>query len=170
MPIRTIRPWDMPEREATPEALFLDRRAFVAGAGGIGALAASGFLPMAGALAEDAVDPNAALYPAKRNEAYKLDRDVTPEKVNGAYNNFYEFGGSKNVASAAQGLKPRPWMVKIDGMVEKPLEISVDDLIKAMPLEERLYRHRCVEAWSMAIPMPRSIPPSVTRPTSSTAT
>ena len=152
MLIRTIRAWDIPEREATPEALFLNRRALLASALGAGALAASGLSPSARAFAEDAADPSAALYPAKRNEAFTLDRDVTPEKVNGAYNNFYEFGGSKSIAAAAQGLKPRPWMVKIDGMVEKPLEISVDDLVKAMPLEERLYRHRCVEAWSMAIP------------------
>jgi sulfoxide reductase catalytic subunit YedY len=59
---------------------------------------------------------------------------------------------SKNIAKAAQALKLRPWAVKIDGMVEKAQEIGLDDLIRKMPLEERLYRHRCVEAWSMAIP------------------
>ncbi len=58
----------------------------------------------------------------------------------------------KNVTKAAQALKIRPWTVKIDGMVEKPFEIAIDDLIRKMPLEERLYRHRCVEAWSMTIP------------------
>ena len=152
MSIRTIRPWEIPERLATPEALFLNRRALLAGALAGGALTASGLLPSAHAFAEDAADPNAALYPAKRNEAFVLNREVTPEKINGAYNNFYEYGGSKNVASAAQALKARPWMVKIDGMVEKPFEMSVDDLVKTMPLQERLYRHRCVEAWSMAIP------------------
>ena len=151
MLIRTIRSWEMPERDATPEALFLGRRALLGGIGGMAGLALSGFGPGAGALAEDA-DASAALYPAKKNDTYKLDRDVTPEKVNGAYNNFYEFGGSKTISAAAQGLKVRPWMIKIDGMVEKPIEISVDDLIKTMPLEERLYRHRCVEAWSMAVP------------------
>ena len=56
------------------------------------------------------------------------------------------------MAKQAQALKLRPWTVKIDGMVEKPQEIGIDDLLKQMPLEERLYRHRCVEAWSMAIP------------------
>jgi sulfoxide reductase catalytic subunit YedY len=81
-----------------------------------------------------------------------LDRPLTDEKFNGSYNNFYEFGTSKNVTKAAQALKLRPWTVKIDGMVEKPQEIGIDDLLKKMPLEERLYRHRCVEAWSMTIP------------------
>jgi methionine sulfoxide reductase catalytic subunit len=152
MLIRTIRSWEIPEREATPEALFFSRRTLLGGIGGAAGLALSGFAPTSGARAEDAADPNAALYPAKKNEAFKLDREVTPEKVNGQYNNFYEFGGSKNISAAAQGLKVRPWMIKIDGMVEKPIEISADDLIKAMPLEERLYRHRCVEAWSMAVP------------------
>ena len=152
MLIRTIRSWEIPAREATPEALFFSRRALLGGIGGAAGLALSGFAPQSGARAEDAADPNAALYPAKKNEAFKLDREVTPEKVNGQYNNFYEFGGSKTIAAAAQGLKVRPWMIKIDGMVEKPIEISADDLIKSMPLEERLYRHRCVEAWSMAVP------------------
>ena len=96
-------------------------------------------------------DPTADLYPAKRNEKYVLDRPITDEKINGNYNNFYEFGSAKTIASAAQALKTRPWTVKIDGMVEKPIEIGIDDLIRKMTLEERTYRHRCVEAWSMAI-------------------
>ena len=86
------------------------------------------------------------------SEAFTLDRPITEEKINTNYNNFYEFGSSKYVGKAAQALKLRPWTVKIDGMVEKVQEIGIDDLIRQMPLEERLYRHRCVEAWSMAIP------------------
>ncbi len=100
----------------------------------------------------DLPDPSANLYPVKRNDKYALDRPVTDEKVNGSYNNFYEFGSAKTIAKAAQALKLRPWSVKIDGMVAKPQEIGIDDLLRRMPLEERLYRHRCVEAWSMAIP------------------
>jgi sulfoxide reductase catalytic subunit YedY len=100
----------------------------------------------------DLPDPTAKLYPFKRNETFTLDRPVTDEKINGNYNNFYEYGSSKTIASAAQMLRLRPWTVKIDGMVDKPFEIGVDDLIAKMPVEERLYRHRCVEAWSMAIP------------------
>ena len=96
-------------------------------------------------------DPTADLYPAKRNETYKLDRPITDEKINGHYNNFYEFGTDKDIAAPAQELPIRPWTVKIDGMVEKPMEIGIDDLIRKMTIEERTYRHRCVEAWSMAI-------------------
>ena len=96
-------------------------------------------------------DPSADLYPAKRNEKYALDRPITDEKVNGNYNNFYEFGTSKTTAAAAQALTIRPWTVKIDGMVEKPVEVGIDDLIRKLTLEERTYRHRCVEAWGMAI-------------------
>src|SRR5215472_7973773 len=145
------RGWEIPEREATPEHLFLDRRAFLAAAG-VAAIGLSPPLANAQRLS-DLPDPTADLYPAKRNEKYALDRPITDEKINTNYNNFYEFGTDKYISRTAQQyLKVRPWTVKIDGMVEKPQEIAIDDLIRKMPLEERLYRHRCVEAWGMAIP------------------
>jgi sulfoxide reductase catalytic subunit YedY len=144
------RPWEIPERFATPEHLFFNRRAVLGAA--LGGLAAAAAPRAASAQRAADSDPTQALYPIKRNEAYTLDRPLTDERVNAHYNNFYEFGSEKNIARPAQALKLRPWTVKIDGMVEKPREIGLDDLIKAMPLEERLYRHRCVEAWSMAIP------------------
>jgi sulfoxide reductase catalytic subunit YedY len=147
MLIKRPRGWEIRESEATPEAVFLNRRAFMAGTAG--ALAANAIA--APALAQGA-DPTLDLYPAKRNEAFTLDRPVTEERYSGDYNNFYEFGSSKSVAAAARGLKIRPWTVKIDGMVEKPFDIAIDDLIRKMPIEERLYRHRCVEAWAMAVP------------------
>jgi sulfoxide reductase catalytic subunit YedY len=75
---------------------------------------------------------------------------VTPETITTNYNNFYEFSTSKHLS--ADPLKLRPWTLAIDGQVEKPLTIGIDDLVKAIGVEERLYRHRCVEAWSMAIP------------------
>ena len=149
MLIRNRRTWEIPEREATPEHIFLDRRSFMAGSA---AIAATG-LGLGGATAAtDPADPSAALYPAKRNPAYTITGEVTPETVNTNYNNFYEYGTSKHVADAAQMLKVRPWTVKFTGMVEKPQEVAIDDLLKAMPLEERLYRHRCVEAWAMQVP------------------
>ena len=97
-------------------------------------------------------DPTADLYPMKRNPAYTLDREITDEKWPLIYNNFYEFGSHKRVAKAAQKLKIRPWQVKIDGLVEKEMTLDFDDLIRKMPLEERLYRFRCVERWAMAVP------------------
>ena len=145
------RGWEIPERLATPEHLFLDRRAFLAATGGAAALSLAPELALAQRIA-DLPDPTKDLYPAKRNEKYALDRPVTEERINTNYNNFYEFGTSKNVARASQALKLRPWTIKIDGMVEKEQEIGIDDLLKKVTLEERLYRHRCVEAWSMAIP------------------
>jgi sulfoxide reductase catalytic subunit YedY len=146
------RPWHLPERLATSEALFLDRRRFVAGAA---ALALSPATMPVTAFAQriaDLPDPSASLYPFKRNEKYPLDRPITNESINLAYNNFFEFGSSKSIAGAAQALKLRPWTVTLDGMVEKPQTFGIDELLARMPLEERLYRHRCVEAWSMAIP------------------
>jgi sulfoxide reductase catalytic subunit YedY len=137
--------WEIPESLATPETMFLGRRKFLVGLGAVGAIAATA----RGARADNA-DPSASLYPAKRNPAYTLDRDVTPEKYNLNYNNFYEFSTSKHIDASA--LKTRPWTIKIDGLVEKELTVDIDALIKTMGLEERLYRHRCVEAWSMAIP------------------
>jgi methionine sulfoxide reductase catalytic subunit len=145
------RGWEIPEREATPEHLFLDRRAFLAATAGAAALAMMPE-PAAAQRASDVPDPTKDLYPVKRNETYKLDRPVTDEKININYNNFYEFGSSKNVARASQALVLRPWTIKIDGMVEKEQQLGIDDLLKKVTLEERLYRHRCVEAWSMAIP------------------
>jgi sulfoxide reductase catalytic subunit YedY len=145
------RGWEIPESQATPEHVFFNRRAFLSGAATI---AAAGALP-GNALAQrvgDVPDPTGDLYPAKRNEKYVLDRDITQEKVATNYNNFYEFGFDKNVAAAAQKLPIRPWTVKLDGMVEKEMTVGVDDIIRKMTLEERLYRMRCVEAWSMAVP------------------
>lgn len=149
MLIRSKRRWELPESAATPEAAYLDRRSFIASAGLGAGLVLAGGLP--GARAETA-SPIADLFPAARNGAYTIEREVTPEDVNGNYNNFYEFGTSKNIAGAAEALKARPWAVTIDGMVEAERTVDVDELIRAMPIEERLYRHRCVEAWSMTIP------------------
>lgn len=139
--------WEIPESQATAESIFLNRRQWLgAGAG----LIAGGALSRPAAA--QGADPTLDLYPAKRNEAYALDRPVTDQELASNYNNFYEFGTSKDVVGAAKKLVTRPWTVAIDGMVEKPFEIGIDDLIRKMQLEERLYRFRCVESWSMAVP------------------
>jgi len=146
MLIKSPKGWEIPERLATPEDVAMNRRAFIAGAGAIAGAAA---LPD---LAFAAPDPTASLYPGPRNELYKLARPITPERVNSRFNNFYEFGSTKKIFRAAQKLQIRPWQLQIDGMVEQPITIDFDDLIRKMPVEERLYRHRCVEAWSMTVP------------------
>lgn len=161
MLIRSRRRWEIPEHAATPEEVFHNRRRFLkGGAGLIGLAAISGLAACddsrVAVPSRDATvsgeDPTLDLYPAPRNEAFTLDRAVTDEVVASNYNNFYEFGSSKRVAAAAQALETRPWSIMIDGMVEEPRRVGIDDLIRRMPLEERLYRFRCVEAWAMAVP------------------
>jgi sulfoxide reductase catalytic subunit YedY len=99
-----------------------------------------------------ATDPSRGLYPARRNERYAVARAVTPEVRAATWNNFYEFGASKNIVAPAQNLVTRPWDMRIDGLVEKPFTLGIDDLLKRVSLEERIYRHRCVEGWSMVVP------------------
>lgn len=152
MHVRTRRGWEIPEREATPESVFRLRRSLVAGLAAGPALLAGARLFARPAAAEAIADPSAGLYPVPQNARYTLDRPLTAEADATSWNNFYEFGSTKDVKDEAQALPIRPWMVKIDGLVEQETEIGVDDLLKQMPLEERLYRHRCVEAWAMAVP------------------
>ncbi|MDH3662835.1 MAG: protein-methionine-sulfoxide reductase catalytic subunit MsrP, partial [Alphaproteobacteria bacterium] len=109
-------------------------------------------MPKREPIAPPAPDPSAGLYPVEQNPAFTLDRPLSPEEDVLSYNNFYEFGSHKSISASAQALRIRPWQVRLDGMVENEKTVDVDDLLKAMPLEERLYRHRCVEAWSMAVP------------------
>ena len=146
MTIRSKRGWELPESAATPEDKFRKRRELVK------ALAAGPLLAAAGFGLAGYAEAATGLYPAKRNPRYRLDRAVTDEKIVTTYNNFYEFGSHKQIWKAAQKLKTRPWTVTVDGMVEKPFTIDAEALIRKMPLEERLYRHRCVEAWSIAVP------------------
>ena len=141
MPIRRPRGWEIPESRVTPEHLVFGRRkafglgAAIAAAPGIAAAQAPGGLP-----------------PAMRNTRYAPGRDITGERDVTTYNNYYEFGSSKSISQAAQRLPLRPWTVKVEGMVETPREFGIEDLLRSMPIEERVYRLRCVEAWSMVIP------------------
>jgi sulfoxide reductase catalytic subunit YedY len=104
------------------------------------------------ALAEEPSDPTLDLYPAQRNPVFSLDRPLTDEQEAARFNNFYEFGPVKSISFLAQRLQTRPWQVQVSGLVHKPKTFAIDDLIRSMPLEERLYRFRCVEAWAMAVP------------------
>lgn len=98
--------------------------------------------------------PSDALYPAARNDKYQVtDRVLTPAGVAGRYNNFYEFTTVKaDVARLASKLTIDPWTIEIGGLVQNPFRIGFEDLVKRFPLEERIYRMRCVEAWSMVVP------------------
>lgn len=155
MLIKQKRRWEISENETTDEAVYINRRQWLKAAGfsGLGLMASSMTGGMFGPSSAHAARISG--FPAARNKAYALDRDITPETDATTYTNFYEFGSSKNIWRKAQALEEiiDPWMVTIDGMVEKEMKIDAADLVKQMgPMEERLYRHRCVEAWAMAVP------------------
>jgi sulfoxide reductase catalytic subunit YedY len=147
MLIKRRRGWELGENQATPEAAYLQRRSLVK-AMGLGAAS----LALPAIASAQYKDPSAALYPAKRNDKYGVPTPMTAEKLATTYNNFYEFGTDKSIWRDAQKLEVRPWTIKVSGMVEKPFEIGIDDLLAKVQLEERVYRHRCVEAWSMIVP------------------
>ena len=133
MHILRRRGWELPERLVTTEALVLGRRSALAGAGALAFAASAKAAPEA-------------------NPKYVAGRDLTPEKTAETYNNYYEFSESKNLWQSAQGMKQHPWSIQLDGMLKQPRTIDLDDLLKQVRLEERIYRHRCVEAWAMTVP------------------
>ena len=146
MLIKSLKGWELPESLVTPEHMFLNRRKFMGATAG-----AAAFLSAGATWAEE--DPSAGLYPAKLNPKFSnAGRPVTAEDSNKTYNNYYEFGTSKQISEEAEALPIRPWSVMIDGEVEAPMTLAIDDLLKKVQLEERIYRHRCVEAWSMVVP------------------
>ena len=135
--------------EITPKSVYLDRRRFLAAAAVAGATAAFPAIVVARA-AETVPRPKLDGIAKSR---YSTEEARTPLDAITRYNNFYEFGSDKeDPARHAATLKPRPWAVKIDGLCGKPGTYDVDEIIKANRLEERVYRLRCVEAWSMVIP------------------
>src|SRR5580698_8019125 len=141
MAIITRPDWAIPESQVTPEHYVLNRRKLLAATG------AMTILPLVGAPFA------AARADVTRNPAYgDAGRPVTDEKYSTTYNNYYEFNDSKSVWRDAQALKQRPWTLSFEGMVSKPRTIGIDDLLTQMTLEERIYRHRCVEAWAMTVP------------------
>jgi sulfoxide reductase catalytic subunit YedY len=139
MLIRKAR--DIAPSEITPHSVYLRRREFMAGAAALG---------LAGTLAPRrtmAAPLTAVSSPLSTDEPQTPLKDVT------SYNNFYEFGTDKtDPADNAGSLKTSPWSVKIDGLVNKPGDYALEDILKAVTLEERIYRLRCVEGWSMVIP------------------
>jgi sulfoxide reductase catalytic subunit YedY len=150
----------IPFREITDERIYLRRREFIRAAGG------AAFVAAAAPLLACASEPSAAELQAAGPFAkaqlpltgYKEKAVTTDEKLNTfdeitGYNNFYEFGTGKSDPKRYSGsLKTSPWTVKVDGLCNKPADYHLDDLIRPIQLEERIYRLRCVEAWSMVIP------------------
>jgi sulfoxide reductase catalytic subunit YedY len=139
MPIIKRRGWEISEAKVTPEHLVMRRRSLMAGT--VGAIVAPALIPTP-AMAQG----------APRNPKYTAGRDLTAEADATTYNNFYEFGTDKSIYRAAQRLVTSPWSISIEGLVTKPRKIDLEDLLKQMPIEERIYRHRCVEGWAMTVP------------------
>jgi len=137
--------------EITPRAVYEARRTFIKQLA-MGAAGSAALLEMASreAFAQGGGNPRLA---ARLNPAYSALDKQTPYKDATSYNNFYEFGTDKGDPAANAGaLKTRPWTVSIEGEVKKPMTLDIDALLKLAPLEERVYRLRCVEGWSMVIP------------------
>jgi sulfoxide reductase catalytic subunit YedY len=147
------------EREVTPEAVYFNRRTFIRA----GILAASAVAtgvvyrhlnPVGSGKVNTPVIPGLVKAPAaKAADGFRVDEPETPFQDITHYNNFYEFSTSKQgVAPAAAGFDTKGWQVAVEGLVRKPRVFELDDLLRLSPPEERIYRMRCVEAWSMVIP------------------
>ena len=143
---------DIRSSEITPKGLYLNRRKFLAQA------AMAGTAIAAGVGLRESISPSTTVLAANKIDGLKkspfsTNEAITPSKDVTHYNNYYEFGTEKDQpAEMAKDFKPRPWKVKIDGLVEKKMELDIDSIIKMAPAEERIYRHRCVEAWSIVVP------------------
>ena len=139
------RPQDIAPSEITPQGAWRRRREIVQAAAAAGLLAAAGRTV--------AQNPSAQKLPGKPSPLSTMEKTTPYDLVTG-YCNFYEFGTEKDdpPRNAPKRLRPRPWQVAIEGEVRKPRLIDVDELLKLAPMEERVYRLRCVEAWSAVVP------------------
>ncbi len=143
---------DIRSSEITPRSLYLNRRQFLAGAAIAGAAAATGVG------LREIVSPSTTVLAGNKIDGIKKSplsttETVTPYKDVANYNNYYEFSTDKEgPAALARNFRTRPWKVKIEGLVDKKQELDVDTIIKMAPPEERIYRHRCVEGWSIVVP------------------
>jgi sulfoxide reductase catalytic subunit YedY len=160
MLIRRIPPHPILPSEITPETIYRARRRFLGqlGLGAIGvAMSGCGKAGSPAASTPAAPRAQAAAAGSDLKLAQKTDfagkENPTPFKDVTSYNNYYEFGtGKDEPAQYAGTLKTRPWTVRVEGECDAPATLGIDDLLKLFPLEERIYRHRCVEGWSIVVP------------------
>src|SRR5205814_6869196 len=143
---------DLTYADVTPKSVYLDRRKFLRAMGIVGATAVAGK-----SLFDFSFPPQVAFAATKSTNLAKSDFS-TSEKQNSYedvthYNNFYEFGTDKSdPAKNAKNFNTSNWVVSVEGEVAKPRKFTMDEILKLAPLEERIYRHRCVEAWSIVVP------------------
>ena len=147
------KPSDIPSSEITPKSSFLNRRKFITGAAATGAAIAAGlYLREHDGHAEAAVTTGAKLSGISKSQYSTTEKPNSFKDITN-YNNYYEFSTDKYEPNGlAQNFRTRPWSVAIEGLVKKPKKLDIDAIMKLAPLEERIYRHRCVEGWSMVIP------------------
>jgi sulfoxide reductase catalytic subunit YedY len=146
------KPADIPSSEITSKSTYLNRRRFIAGAAVAGAAAAAGFAFRELGSPSLVTEANAKIDGLQKSP-FSTTETQTPFKDVSNYNNFYEFSTDKyEPAGLAKNFKTRPWIVTIDGLVKKKQELDVDAIIKMAAPEERIYRHRCVEGWSIVVP------------------
>ena len=143
----------IPSSEITPKSAYLNRRTFMTGAAALGAVGV-GVDRVAGLLEpQHAVEAAATKLQTVNSPLSTTGLTLTSYKDITSYNNFYEFGVEKGDPAANAGhLKTRPWTMTVDGLVKQKKTVGIDELLSFRPIEERVYRHRCVEAWSMVIP------------------
>ena len=140
--------WNIENQYITDEKIFNSRRKILKNLA-LGSLFYAGM----SSIPKNVLSQSNLYYPPKVNNLYKVNRPITKESDATTYTNFYEFGSSKNIWRRAAKLKTSPWTITIDGLVKKPLTIDVDDLLRKIGgIEERVYRFRCVESWSMTVP------------------
>lgn len=152
--------WQLPEKQVTSEAVFFNRRRFIkravgASIGLTGAIALNSCRPALkqSELSEFEKTLGRRLPNVRANPHFKRPESPTTEQQYASrFNNFYEFGGTKNIWQQAQALPSEDWRLTVGGLVNNPKTYAADDLLKTFPLEERIYRFRCVEAWAMVVP------------------
>ncbi len=150
MLIKKNKGWELKENSVTDERIYLNRRRFMQGSAALAATAGVGAFGVNAFTNDRQRVLNDLTY---RASTFNLDEEVTSEKAVTHYNNYYEFGtGKSDPAKNAWRLTTSPWSVKVDGLVEKPATYAFEDLVDMNALEERIYRLRCVEAWSMVVP------------------
>jgi methionine sulfoxide reductase catalytic subunit len=146
------KPTDIPSSEITPKETYINRRKFMVGAAALGAAVLGGRYLSEMKSPSEVVRAENKLNVASKSP-FSTSEKETPFNDITNYNNFYEFSTDKyEPAKLAQALQTRPWTVQVDGLVKKPKTYDIDYFLKTFPIEERIYRHRCVEGWSMVMP------------------
>src|SRR5499427_5241435 len=147
------KPSDIPSSEITPKSQYLSRRKFVTGALAAGAALAGGYYLRSSGDPDHALAADGAKLGGIVKSQFSITEKPTSFKDITNYNNYYEFSTDKYEPNGlSKKFRTRPWTVKIDGLVKNTKSLDIDAIMKLAPLEERIYRHRCVEGWSMIIP------------------